>query len=96
MPAYVRLVKGVPYRFLRLVSRFELARLLRHAGFGRPHFALPEPTRAEVAALSGGERGQVRVYRALMRVPVVKALLSFVGPVLQVSSAPRAGVAAPE
>lgn len=86
MPAYVRLVKGVPYRFLRLVSRFELARLLRRAGFGRPRFALPEPTRAEVEALSDGERRQVELYLTLKRAPLTGRLLRIVGPVLGVTS----------
>ncbi len=85
MPAYVRWAKGVPYRFLRLVSRAELSRRLRRAGFVRLRFSAPAPTQAEVAAVSARERTLVAFYDRLRRVPGPRGLLSVFGPVLQVT-----------
>jgi SAM-dependent methyltransferase len=84
MAAYVRLIRGVPYRLIRLVSPPELERLLRRAGFQHAHRLLPEIRPEELAGLPERERRLVDVYQALGRVPLLRQVLQFLGPVLEV------------
>lgn len=87
MASYVQLVRGVPYRFLRLVSRFELTRLLRKVGFRSLWFSLPVPTSAEIAQFTPAEHKMLALYRLGLRFAFTRWLLYRVGPLLQVCAA---------
>ncbi|HET6566592.1 MAG TPA: methyltransferase domain-containing protein [Rhodothermales bacterium] len=89
MSRYVELAKGIPYRHLRSVSRFELARLLRKGGFRRIQFLIPQPTSPEVARFSRGEMFQLAAYNLVRRLPLGAYLLHLVGPILNVVCHPE-------
>lgn len=86
MEPYVKWVKGVEYPFLRLVSKGELRRLLRRAGFTRTRYSLPRLTRAETSALSTLARVAVRLYGVLRRARPAEAVLTHVFPILEAKS----------
>lgn len=88
MAPYVRLVRGVPYRLIRLVSPLELDRLLRGAGLRTTRRLLPEVAPAELERLSAGGRRLVTLYRLLSRVAPLRWLLLLVGPALEVAARP--------
>jgi SAM-dependent methyltransferase len=88
MAAYVRMVRGVPYRFIRLVSIVELELLLRRARLRTQQRLLPDFDAAETEGLAPAERRLVRLYRVLKNVPGVKELLLVFGPEIEVAARP--------
>lgn len=84
MARYVHWLRGVPYRFIRLVSPRELTGLLRQAGFEPLRRLLPEIAPEELEGLPAGERRLVGIYETLSRTPGLRAVLLQVGPVLEV------------
>jgi ubiquinone/menaquinone biosynthesis C-methylase UbiE len=89
MARYVRWIRRVPYRLIRLVSYPELHLLLREAGFRSFRHLSPEVAPEELAGLASRERWLVTVYRALSQVPGLQAVLFLVGPVLEVVAQPH-------
>lgn len=81
---YVRLVKGIPYRHIRLLSWFDLRRLLARSGFRRWHIAPSRIMECEQQAVSSAARKLIRVYHALLALPVFSLLSCVFGPSLQV------------
>jgi SAM-dependent methyltransferase len=81
---YVRLVKGVPYRNIRLLSPFALRRLFGGAGLRHWTITPPRIAACEVETLSGPARRLIPIYHALRELPLVSSLLRLFGPLLQV------------
>lgn len=86
---YVRLVKGVPYRHVRLMSAWELRRLFANPLFSRSAVSLPRISPAEQHMLSPGMKVLVSIYHALRRIPVISALMRLCAPLLQVTGRKR-------
>lgn len=84
MRDYVRLVRGLPYEHIRQLSVFELARLLRRAGFARWRIVLPRLSPPELRGYSKTERWGVSVYHRLGVLPIARALLLVFGPFFNV------------
>jgi ubiquinone/menaquinone biosynthesis C-methylase UbiE len=98
MPAYVRWRRGMAYEKKHSLSRPELGRILRAAGFREATFFLPAITGPDLVGRAWWERLAARIYRVARRVPVLSGLLAYVAPVLQVvaqaphpSRAPKVG-----
>jgi SAM-dependent methyltransferase len=81
---YVRRVKGVPYRNIRLLSSVELRKLLSQTGLSDWAISPPRLAACEEKALSGFARSLVKIYHALREIPVCRFLLECFGPLLQV------------
>jgi SAM-dependent methyltransferase len=77
---YVSWRRGVPYRHVRLLSGFELARLGRHSPFGHCQLTLPTFSLEELAGLPAGERWLTGVYHRLRTWPVCRQLFFVLGP----------------
>ena len=86
---YVRLVKGIPYRHIRLMSAFELKRLFAESILGRSTISLSRISPGEERALSPGIRILVSVYHAFLHVPVLSSLMRLCAPLLQISGCKR-------
>ncbi len=82
MPAYVRWRRGLAYTGKRLLSRFELARSARRAGFTRCTFSLPPLVSEDLAHGGAVERLAAPTYTALRRLPLIRAAISVVFPAL--------------
>ena len=91
MPAYVRWRRGLAYDKKHLLSRGELARGLRAAGLDALRFITPTVTEADLAPMGATERLAARCWLIARRVPVLRQLLSWVFPVLQVVAMRRRG-----
>lgn len=84
MSGYVKWLRGVPYRHIRLLSSFELGRFLRAAGFARYGIEPQRFAACELAAASPLLRALARAYHLLLRVPGMAILMRLVGPMHQV------------
>jgi SAM-dependent methyltransferase len=82
---YVRLVKGVPYRHIRLLSWLELRRLLSRSGLGQWSIAPPQIAECEQKYVSDFVRTLIKVYNMVRRVPVLSFVLRIFGPFLQIA-----------
>ncbi|HVF11276.1 MAG TPA: methyltransferase domain-containing protein [Abditibacteriaceae bacterium] len=80
MPVYVHWRRGVPYRFLKVLSLAELKRLLLKNGFRRPRVTLPGLPQAEVEHLSARDKLALKVYEVARRAPLLRSLLFLIGP----------------
>nr|MBA3416105.1 class I SAM-dependent methyltransferase [Chloroflexia bacterium] len=80
MPAWVRLVRGVPYRHHRLLSVFELRRVLKRAGAERSRIVLPRITSPELTGRGRWVRRGAAFYGALLGVPAARWALYLWGP----------------
>lgn len=80
MPAWVGLVRGVPYCHHRLLSVFELRRVLRRAGAERHRIVLPRISSSELAGRGRWVRRGAALYGALLGVPVARWTLYLWGP----------------
>ena len=86
---YVQQIRGVPYRQIRLLSFFDLRRLLRRSGLRHWRIA-PAPVPLDASAgLSRVAQGLLRFYNALRGHPILARVLLIVGPYLQVVARPR-------
>jgi ubiquinone/menaquinone biosynthesis C-methylase UbiE/uncharacterized protein YbaR (Trm112 family) len=65
MPAYVRWRSGLAYNKKRLLSRFELGRFLRQAGFSSIRFIIPRVTDADSAHLSAIQQRGAAFFRTV-------------------------------
>lgn len=80
---YVRLIKRVPYRNIRLLSRFELTRMLAASGLATWSIAPARLAAVEIQNLSPLARAAATLYQTLRTVPGIRQLLELVGPMLQ-------------
>jgi SAM-dependent methyltransferase len=79
---YVKLRKGVSYDHVRLLSLFQLARLLRRSPFRRCTILLPTFSAAELANVSSLQRRLASTYHRVKDWPVFRGLLKIFAPVL--------------
>ena len=84
MPAYVRLVKRLPYRHIRNLSVFEIRRLLRRAGARRYRVLLPRIGARELPRFGPWERRLIRLYHALLSLVPARYGLYLFGPLFHV------------
>lgn len=87
---YVKLARGVTYDHVRLLSVFQLARMLRHAGFATRTIELPRFSAAELANVSPSQRAIVSLYHKVKDWPPIRALLLILAPVFHVICVKRA------
>ena len=80
--SYVKLRKGVSYDHVRLLSVFQLARMVRRAPFRRCAILLPTFSAAELANVSSAQRLAVELYHRIKDWPLFRQLLRIFGPVL--------------
>jgi hypothetical protein len=78
------LIKRVPYRNIRMLSRFELARMLAGSGLATWSIAPARLAAVEMRGLSLIARAAAMAYQRLRTVPGIRQLLEFIGPMLQV------------
>ncbi len=79
--SYVKWRKGVSYDHVRLLSVFQLTRLVRRTSFGHCVMELPEFSAAQLSAVSPGQRAIVKVYHRIKNWPLIRGLLLLVAPV---------------
>jgi ubiquinone/menaquinone biosynthesis C-methylase UbiE/uncharacterized protein YbaR (Trm112 family) len=89
MPAYVKWRRGLSYDKQRLLSCFEVRRMLSEAQFHSKVFSLPRVTPADWANLGCFERLGARLFNSLGRVPLLRWPLLVVSPVIQVLATKR-------
>lgn len=82
MPAYVRWRRGLAYTGKTLLSRFELARTARRAGFTRVEFSLPAVAPQDVQYAGLLERMGAPVYDALRRIAPLRYPITVIFPAL--------------
>lgn len=83
-PAYVRRLKGLPYRHVHLRSLGEVAALLGRHGFAQWRFNLPSLGATERAAYRGLEGFALDCYAHLARLPLARTALLHLGPLFTV------------
>ena len=83
--AYVGLIKGIPYKHIRLLSFFELRRLLGRSGLREWLISAPRIADCEQKLVSKYARALIVVYHMLRRIPLCSFALRLVGPYLQVT-----------
>lgn len=81
---YVKWRKGVSYDHVRLLSVFQLRRMVRQTSFVRCKVELPEFTAAQLASVSAGQRVAIQVYHRVKDWPLIRGLLRLVAPVFHV------------
>lgn len=81
---YVWLVKRIPYRHIRLVSWFELRRLLSRSALREWAISPPRIAQCEQHAVSRFTRALIAIYHMLRELPVFSFVLQVFGPFLQV------------
>jgi len=80
MERYVRLVKGVPYKQIRLLSARDIRRLLARNGLPDHRVLLPPIPREEARYFSTLQKLEKACYDAGRRTPGLRALLYLIGP----------------
>jgi ubiquinone/menaquinone biosynthesis C-methylase UbiE/uncharacterized protein YbaR (Trm112 family) len=79
---YVKLRKGVNYDHVRLLSAFQLARMVRRTPFRQCTIELPAFSPAELANVSSAQRLALGLYHRIKDWPLFRGLLRIFGPVL--------------
>lgn len=79
---YVKLRKGVRYDHVRLLSVFQLSRIIGRTPFRRCTISLPVFSAAELANVSSAQRLAVALYHRIKDSPLFRGLLRIFGPVL--------------
>ncbi len=80
MNRYVRLVKGISYDNITLLSCAELKNLLKRCAFTEENIFLPTISSEELKDFSTFEKIQVAIYDAVRNTPFIRSLLYFFGP----------------
>ncbi len=83
MKPYVRMVRGVAYDHIRLLSFFELRRMLLRSRFGGCRISLPTFSGPELSGLPVWERTLALLYNRIKNLPVARTLLLVFGPALR-------------
>jgi ubiquinone/menaquinone biosynthesis C-methylase UbiE/uncharacterized protein YbaR (Trm112 family) len=84
MPAYVKWRSGLAYEKKRLLSCFEIGRFFREEGLEKAQFFLPRLTAPDWEHLRGLERMGACAFRLAARIPLLRAALVMVSPIIQV------------
>jgi len=84
MDGYVKMVKGIPYEHLRVLSFPELKRLLKKSAFRDHQITLPSVAAEEIKNFSAFERALVAVYDLVRRTPLARLFLYLFGPFFHV------------
>ena len=84
MKPYVKLVKGVSYEHIKVLSARELNRLLRHCRLHDYRILLPSIPEEEAKHFSGVERLQLIIFNFLKRLPLLRSVLYLVVPLFTV------------
>lgn len=71
------------YEKKRLLSRFEIARLFRKAGFDSLDFLLPVITAVDWENLRGVEKWGARLFSWAAKAPLLRSALGMISPVIQ-------------
>jgi len=82
MPAFVRWRRGLAYTGKTLLSRFELARTARRAGYRRSEFRLPRVAAEDLTYAGAAERFAARAYDAVRRIAPLRYPITVVFPAL--------------
>ena len=83
MHHYVKFRKGVDYKKIRLLSYFELKRILgKH--FQDIRFSLPDIDEVSLANFSDRKKFQVKIYRWIRKILLGKAFLFLFGPIYHI------------
>ena len=82
MNAYVKLIKGVEYKNKRLLSYFELKKILNR--FQNVVFSLPDVDDKILEQFGSWKKFQVKIYRLIKNIKVFKAILLLFGPMYNV------------
>lgn len=86
MPAYVKWRRGLGYDKHRLLSCFEVRRMLSEAQFNSKTFSLPRVTPADWANLGRIERLGARLFSWLGKIPLLRRILLVVSPAIQAAA----------
>lgn len=78
---YVRVRKGISYEHVRLLSVFQLTRLIARTSFGRGAVELPRFSEAELANVSPLQRQLISFYHQIKDWPLIRSLLLLLAPV---------------
>ena len=81
---YVWMIKKIPYRNIRLLSCFELRRLLSRSGLKEWSIGPARIAECELNVVSGFTRVLIRIYHALLARPLFSSVLRIFGPLLEV------------
>jgi hypothetical protein len=79
MKAYVKMVKGINYANIRVVSFMELRRLLRKSRFDKHLILLPSISSEEAKHFSAGQRFPLGIYNAVKQIPIVRSVFYLIG-----------------
>ena len=80
MKGYVRLVKGISYDHIKLLSYVELKNLLKRCAFTDEEIYLPSISSRELKNFSTFEKIQVAIYDVVRKTPLIRLLLYLFGP----------------
>ena len=84
MNRYVQLVKGITYEHIKVLSFFEIKRLLKRCSLKDHQILLPRVSEKEVREFSSFEKIQVAIYNWGRKMPFLRLLLYLMGPSLHV------------
>ena len=84
MKPYVKLVKGVSYEHIKVLSARELNRLLRRCRLWDYRMLLPSIPEEEAKHFSRVQRLQLLVFNFLKRLPLLRSVLYLVVPLFTV------------
>ena len=84
MGPYVQFIKNVPYKHIKILSIFEIKRILSQSGYSKSRIFLPKISEAEIKHFSKNERLMVSVYRIFKSLPLISKLLLLFGPLLNI------------
>jgi len=80
MNRYVSFVKNTSYRHIRLISYFELRRLLKKCSLNNSKILLASVPKGYLKNFSVLEKTQISVYELIRRIPLMRSLLYILGP----------------
>ncbi|MFZ1819680.1 MAG: hypothetical protein WAU44_17245, partial [Nitrospira sp.] len=84
MNGYVKLVKGISYENIKVLSFMELRRLLNKCLFTNHRILLPSISCEEAQYFSPFQRMQLAIYNVAKQIPVLRLILYVVGPYFNV------------
>src|SRR5207244_974333 len=84
MHAYVKMVKGINYENIRVMSFMELRRLLKKCRFDKHLILLPSISSEEAKHFSAGQKFQLGIYNAVKQIPIARLMLYLIGPFFNV------------
>lgn len=84
MKSYVKLMRGISYENIKVLSFMELKRLLNKCQFTNHRILLPSISYEESQYFSTVQRMQLAIYNIVKQVPVLRLILYIVGPFFNV------------